>query len=607
MAEPKTGELAADTPFDKLSLQDVKDFIPKDEDDVLVENRAFVEGNHWQDGDGWIGPRFDDDAGNVADSDEDGGNMELIEEGFTSRNATAESCERHDDAVTGLPPDWNFAVRRRVTADAPITPTEQELIDEVVTAFRDWWDERDIDDVLSQFVIVLLWAARSAMRIVIPRGIADEAGANEDDELPNAETLADALALLFPERLEPESATVHRDADTFRQIGVALVGEKESEAAELYFLDADNEVTVWQTLSKDGVDDEVEMLLGGRLPMIEVTRPEFVTEQVREQQRALNLAMSMIPRNATTGGFLERLLLNAQPPGEWSDPDVNGKKHWLPGVYRVGAGTTNFVAGLPVQVTMPDGTKKVELTNPSAVFRDPVPVTPAIEAADAHYKAILSETDQLHVLIAGDAVAAGISRQHARADFIASVRKTGKRVNRVGRWLLETTLAMAEFLMGEPGKYTDTLRATFAVTYDYGPLSADERRQNNEDVKSGTMARPTAMVRNNITDTQAETAAIDSQPDQIAARETAIATAVQGWVSAGADFEGACARLGLTPEMIEVLRPDFEDDGDPNETDVTDDATITDDVTGGGDGGGNEDDVRIEPRNEPTSVGAAGA
>ena len=402
----------------------------------------------------------------------------------------------------------------------------------------------------------------TAMTCVAPVPYAPDAGASDDEfVLPNVSTLDEALALLFPETLEPEAATMHVDQATRRQLGVVIVGEDANEEAEVYFLDESREVTIFQRLSKSGEPLTVDMLLGGRLPFIEVTRPPFITEQVREQQRALNLAQSMIPRNATTGGFLERLLLNAQPPGEWErDAEGNRTGRWLPGVYRVGSGTTNFVPGIPVEITNPDGSKRIELTTPSAIFRDPVPVQPAVDASNEHYKSILSEVDQLHVLIAGDATSSGISRQHARADFVASVRKTGKRVNRVGRWLLETTLAMAEMLMGAPGRYTDTLRANFSVTYDYGPLSPEDRAQNNQDVKDGTMSRKTAMVRNNITDIAAETEEIEAQPSAIATRETATALAVAGWVSAGADFAGACARLNLTPEEIDVLRPQFEDD-----------------------------------------------
>ena len=238
----------------------------------------------------------------------------------------------------------------------------------------------------------------------------------------------------------------------------------------------------------------------------------------------LNLAKTMLARNVVLGGFLERIILNAQLPGEYVEDATTKKKTFVPSPLKTGAGTTNVLAGLPVS----DATGRVTgYATPTVMYRDPVPVTTFNDTADAAYQGMLEEVHQLHAAIAGDATASGESRRQARADFEASLGATISEVEAAGRWLLETALAMAAAFANQPGRF-DSLRATFTCRVDSGPISADEQKETRENVAAGLLSKETGMVRVGIDDTDAEKAKIAAEGETANQAQQTNATAILG-------------------------------------------------------------------------------
>jgi hypothetical protein len=239
-------------------------------------------------------------------------------------------------------------------------------------------------------------------------------------------------------------------------------------------------------------------------------REPLIGEQVRQQQKLLNLAKTMLARNVVVGGFLERVLLNAQVPGTWSRDAATGEETFTAGTFSVGAGTTNFFAGVPIVDTEGNTTG---YANPSVVYRDPVPVSTFVETEQHAYRGILSETRQMHALISGDAAASGESRKQALYDFTMSLMDTAEEVERALRWLLETVLNLAAVFSGEPGRYVG-LRVNAMARIDVGPLSADDQRALTELVGARLMSRRKAMARLGIDDPDAEEQQIEQEQEQ---------------------------------------------------------------------------------------------
>lgn len=492
------------TPFDQLSEKDATALLVVPTG--YTDNRLMYSGNMWGDNRFWIGPRpaaTDADAATT---------LAQIEQALISKNVIAEVVGRHVGGVIGREPDWSFGVERELADNEQPTTEEQALIEEAQALLTAVWDERGLLAMLQDAAATLLLAGRAPLRLYVPSGLLTEEGT-----IPPGD-LAQSIALIYADPApDPAAATVAEDTKTRRPIGIYTFTDGKEQAIELVYRDGDETIN-----RRVGQDAGYRFDFGGRLPMYEMKRPQFVTPQVRQQQVLINLALTMLGRNVVLGGFLERILLNAQLPGTYQGEGA--ARRFVPDAFRVGAGTTNVLAGIPIHN---DEGEITGYTTPSVVYRDPVPTTTFVETKDAAYRGILEETQQVHALIAGLFNVSGESRIQARSDFLMSLSDTKTQIEQAGRWLLETYLAMASAFAGQPGRFND-LRATFSCRLDAGPISADAMGATRENVAAGLLSTETGMARIGVEDTAAEQAKIASQKEQAATIEQGNATAILG-------------------------------------------------------------------------------
>lgn len=544
---------------------DARFISPRSRQNPIAINRAFYQGDHWQAGAGYIGPhpQATDPAFNET--------MVEVANIFTSQNAVREVDDRHVSGTVGKPWRWSF-VPRRETGDQKANAEEQKAIDEATGFMRTWLLARKVPTLVRSAVATLLLAERSALRLAVPAGLTTTNAVGET--VVEAKSVEEALAKIWPEHPSPEEAAVISDPDTKLEAGVivyegAAESDDDEETEDYAWLCFLNEVgdTVIRII---GADDEAEeqasdaeasaavrdgdstLQLGGRLTMFEMHRPALITPQVQQAQRALNFALTMVPRNVTTGGFVERLLMDAQAPGEPEIVDGKRTGRWIERPFYVGAGTTNFVEGAEYEVTDDQGNKIIRRGSPSAVFREPVKPDASLTAKDAHYRSILSEVGQLHVLISGDATSSAVARIQARAEYLNTLLLTQPEVEAALRWLLETALAMAEAIAGTPGKYTNLLRADVTCKLDTGPITPEERAAIEASIGK-TLSQETAMLMLGIDDVDAEKTRMASDPAARTIRGKEIGLALAQLTAAGATLEGAAKLLGLEQKDIDDL------------------------------------------------------
>jgi hypothetical protein len=550
---------------------------PRRTQDPILVNRAFYTGDHWQYGSGYIGPHPSQTDAAFNDA------MVEIANIFTSQNAIREVTDRHAAGVVGRPFRWAL-VPRRATGDSKPTTDEQTAIDEASGLLRQWLTARKVPTLIGNATATLLLAERAAIRLVVPAGLAK---VNADGTTTvAAKTIEQALAKVWPEHPTPEASAVACDDDTKLEAGVVTYEASEyddatdkadtSEYAWICFLNQGGD-TVIRILSDDdepaatpeATDDEpggvavgessidtprpgdAQLKLGGRLTMFEMHRPALITPQVQQSQRALNFAATMIPRNVTTGGFVERLLLDASVPGQYVVGPDNVKR-FVPSPLKLGAGTTNFIEAAEYETTNPQGEKVVTRGKPTAVFRDPVKPDASITAKQEHYESILAECGQLHVLITGDAQASAVSRIQARAEYLNTLLKTKPEVEAALSWLIETALAMAEAIAQQPGKYTNVVRAQVSCKLDTGPITPEERKTIEASI-GVTISQETAMLMLDIEDVDAEQSRMAEDPASRAEYAKDIGDALTKLTTAGATLKGAAKIVGLTPEQIADL------------------------------------------------------
>lgn len=521
------------------------------------ENKLFLDGDHWQDGNGWIGPRPEKDHEKFTEI------MKMIEEQFVSRNAIDEVIDRHTTGAIGREPFWRLTPIEELGEDEKLPEELSDLIDEGEALLTEWWNNRAAHAVLQQAVRNVLWSDRGPVRMYVPPGLLLRDG---DDLVATPTTWHEAMALIYAEAPDPSAATVIEDTETKRKVGIFFFtrGERDEEQwVELVYQDPDDpDVTIIRQVFLNAKTSQAdatryEFDYGGRLTMDQVSRPALINTQVRQCQKALNLACTNLPRAVVTSGFLERVLLNAQVPGYWeTDPkDPNKRVKFIAQPYLTGAGTTNFVRGIDWQ----DEQGRQQITDPDIRWREASEVKPSLDAKRSHYQDILEEVDQAHILLSGEALVSGKSREQARMDFVASVKNTIIHINQLGRWMLETVLAMAEQYMNQPGYFTDKLRADFVCRPDYGPVSADEKRQNADMAKEGLLSIETAMSMNGIDDVDAELIKVHSQPGSNLGLLARQAETIEKLVAVGLPMAVAARMAGIPDEFItEIEEADEE-------------------------------------------------
>lgn len=511
--------------FDDFSYQDAMRVLVSDS--RYTSARKFFLGDHWQGGDAWIGP--------TVDADDEGFNavMEEIEKSLVAHPAIEEVVDRHRDAIIGTEPGWNITVTRSLKENEKVTADEQRRIDEAEAALTVWWDDRDSLNEIQQMVEDFLLGGRGLMRLFVPEGFAE---VDEDGAIwiPTG-TLEESLERVHPMFMEADTAVVLRDPVTMGRCGVyvyeidELITGKPVRLAELTYVNKDGDTvvrTVGQTNDpeaqaaadtfsrfSDQFKGRAALPLGRHLTMFEMNiRKPLVTEPILANQKLLNMAKTMMGSNVVLGGFLERIILNGQMPGEWvDDPKGGGKKVFKPEPFKVGAGTTNFVSGAVVGYDK--DTKDPIIANPRVVYRDPVKVETFTATVDSAYQDVLHGARQLHVIISGDAVASGESRKQARDDYEKSLKRTKTRLDAAGRWMLETALQMGAVFSGKADRFMD-LRVVFNSKLDAGPLAAVDRTAMQQEVTFKLRSRENYMETTRVTDDpEAEKAKIAEEVD----------------------------------------------------------------------------------------------
>lgn len=542
--------------FDTLTFEQVRAYItigiPSGE--LLESIRDYIAGDHWQKGKGWIGPRPELRHPDYRST------MDSIETAFVSKNTVTEVQGRHVAGAIGRGVQWQITVSRPLAKDErtgemeELQEAEEELIAEAESILQHWWNTRDVGSILTDGIASMLYASRGVFRLFIPPGklyVREVEGDMEGGtlgeevdgvvlELPSVDDPLDALDLVFLDTPLPDTAAVHLDRDYMEPVGVYLYAEGNEEVVEITYTDDEGNTTL-RKITEDGEGTEPVIIpMGGRLWMYQMNRPPLITRQVLQSQALINMTLTMLGRNAVQGAFLERIILNAQQPYHKETDPETGIQKIVHDPYITGPGTTNFLTGV---VITDEATGEKKIANPSVIFRDPIDVSTFIETKEAAYHTILEETHQLHAAITGDATASAVSRIQARADFKADLEITATQLEGMVRWLLETLLALAGELLGEPERYAE-LRATVDVLVDPGPLTPEERGLIIERYQAGLLSRRSAIQLLGTSDADGETAQIEAEASTSLVRMKDEAEIIRILSQAGVYVERAAQRVG---------------------------------------------------------------
>lgn len=464
--------------FDEWTLEDAKAAVASAIDDAerLTANRAYMEGDHWQNWKGWTGPMP------AAEDPEYAALVREIERGFVSRGVIREVIQRHVNGVLGRDVKWQIVSRNESEQGEAqgegdqAENSDQPLIDEATDLLREWIELRKLNSDYDDVGRILCYAGRTHQRLFVPPGLLDENGL-----LPPAD-IATNLARIHISVLHPDEAVIYTDPNTQEKCSVYLYTAQTStrpsqqkqgqQHAELTYLD--NDLTVIRIVGPEADDQPGDERLGfaynmgGRLYMSSMERQALITDPVVRQQRLLDKTLSMKGRNMDMAGFRERVVTNAQMGGTYQT-DEHGNKVFVPDGLPHGPSTLLNLTGYVLKDR--DG-NETALATPGYQSIDPVPVTSFLQTEESVYLAILSEVNQRHYAMSNDATASGVSRETAMAGYLIDLLQTKQQIDLGFAWLLETSLELAATLSGQAGRYRN-LRVSAEATVDPGPISPE--------------------------------------------------------------------------------------------------------------------------------------
>lgn len=430
------------------------------------ENLGYYNGDHWKT---WIGPRIPDGEQGAAEL------MAEVERVFQSLNLIKECCDRHVNSLIGDFPHWYLKDSKGDRVDASEAEVQlQRWID--ATLERSDSGVTSEGDPFWRAVLDLTVTGEGALRLWQPRRFE-----NEEDAI-------DRIYLHAPKN---GSVIEERDLDDdFRESLTYNYGQKQAEKE--YFDESGNLVI------ETGEGESITLDTGGRWTISLLRSPALLSPQIKKNQDAINHALTMMMRNQEQGGFLERIFLNAQLPGEWvEDSKAPGGQRFEPNAagLETGPGQDTFLYGIPT-----GDPANPTYTNPSVFVREPANPQTFLQAIAAYREFVYHAFGQGHMIASSDGAISGVSRIQLRADFELML----KRQKRVIQAAIANIFNVVLRLLG----YTE-LTAVVELRISTGKLSPEERQQVVAEFQAGLLSKTTAIAMlGSVEDVDAELALI---------------------------------------------------------------------------------------------------
>ena len=401
--------------------------------------------------------------------------MKNLERVFQSHNVIGEAIDHYTAALVGLP--FNFYLSSADKQVEELSEEEKRAIDKEEKLLQDWWDyqrrlgiESGRGKVISEAVAQLLVTGRGFLRLYQPMRLAN-VDENHKKYVIHCPTLG--------------TINTKRDDDDF----LYYASYQAKSGVETYEL-LDNGKT--KITDPSGTKEED---YGGMLPIIEFRGKALITESAKQTQNSINKALTLKDINVDAGGFLSRILLNTQQPGEWvvDVTQPNGKK-FVPSEKPLPFGPNQIVylSGLPIG----DPDAPTGYTSPQIHTEQPIDVGAFSGNLAISYEVFWLSMGLAHLLTAGDGSLSGRSRETIKGDFTTRLEGISE--------IIEAGLASVFGLIKRILLPKSSYKIVCELNLSTGKPLADERRQVIAEMQAGLRSRTSAMMLIGVNDPDAE-------------------------------------------------------------------------------------------------------
>lgn len=483
----------------------------------------FVKGDDWQKGVGWVGPHFDG-SGEVEKF-----LKKEVERDFTPKGTIKSIVRRKRRGVVGRIPGWQISSRNApANPEAQPSDAEKQLIAEAQKILNEFWKHSRVHPTLQEHVTDFETLGHSPLRLFFVQNNGNNSA---------VKTIEQAVKKIYLFREEPGTACVVMNKETLQRASFCRYEKNGMIYIEICYIDDDGK-TVYKRLSKDNTkeytdrnfptslgkynegqqpddNEPVALPLNGQLLIFELSGTPLVSNSMCAQQKLENKGYTMLSHNLDTDGFRAKKILNGMAPGRFESKPGSAEKVFIPNEseIKVGAGSVEYINGLPIVERDAEGRIKQSYTTPSVHESNPIDVKTYTESIKVAKEAQLEEADQLHVAAGNDGNLAAESRVQLRDDYRGSLEDTKSLVDEEMSNVSETVLSIVAYLMEQPGRY-DELQVSFSCKLNVGPRTVEERTTARDEAKDGFRSRESAMEEMNIDDPDAMKAKIQQENEE---------------------------------------------------------------------------------------------
>ncbi len=425
-------------------------------------NLAFLDGDHWQNGETWTGAK----PGTGATDDW----KTRIGRIFTPVDVVGDVTRAKLHASIGQIPAW--------TVEGANAEAAKDIL-------KSWLDLHEPLELLELAARHSQGTGRGVLRLYV----------ESDTGILPTQPIDDVLELICIDVPSPlQAAVIGRGR---RRMGVYEYESADgSKTAEVAHIDSDGNTVL--TVFKDDVQIQSDPLpLGGQLPFYEIHDKPILTNSVRRLQMAANVHSTGLHESGVAAAFRTLISSNADLTEERIDP-VTKEKTTVSVPITMGHGQWINLTG--VETDHIDG--KTTYANPSVKAIDPVGTDAFEKRIDFYRRAIMHETGQdYRVSVTGNLAASTIRR--LRGDFENSVTPLSKRSADAFKWMLSMVLSMSAAFSGEGGKF-DGVKISVTPRIDIGDVLVDQQKEARSAHKEGFISHKTALTRYGIDDPDEE-------------------------------------------------------------------------------------------------------
>lgn len=427
----------------------------------------------------------------------------------SNKTSPGTEIEKNDNDITVVKKDEQSDDQQSIKVNRK--EVEAEII------LSNLWTKLNLRKVIAECFAQRLVTGRGTIRVYIPKKFS-----TSDGTIKSIDDLLKAMEGVRAEWVNSETAKVLDEEG--EKVSVVRLEKKKGtnqtlKGIEVSFIDEDEKtrIVVYQpsnqtskskndslaTLNADSMDasEVIEaikkvadvsdaMFLDGNLILEEIQGKPFVTEQLLQNNRALNLDLTLGVNVLIEDGFTEMVTTNASIEYiETPDPANPGHVIRRPKALKRGSSTTTNLVG--VQTYDEKGMKTYQ--TPGVTFRSPTSLESFNLGESLYYRQCLSEAKQLFVLISTDSTSSGESRIQARQDFLNKSLEYKPELDKIGGWLLTTLLHLVSIVSGKP-EYFKEIGVFFDSRITAGELSSDEKNVVITMYEKHLISRERAMI-----------------------------------------------------------------------------------------------------------------